>query len=78
MRLSAGCAHYKLNMYAVLHLLCDRFIFNFLRSWHFNLLRVLIGIVIIDGVQHQLYNPGYVVFCKPLATEALCGRRIAG
>ena len=63
MHVSAVCAHYKLRIYAVLHLLCDRFIFGFLRSWCFNFLRVLIGIVVIDGVQHQLYDPGYIAFC---------------
>ena len=63
MRLNAVCTHYKLHTYAVLHLLCDRFIFGFLRSWRFSFFCLLIGIIIIDGVQHQLYDPGYVVFC---------------
>ena len=78
MRVSAVCAHYTLHTYAVLHLLCDRFVFDFLRSWHFNFFRVLIGIIVIDDVQHQLYNPGYVGFCQPFATGALCGRQVVG
>ena len=62
---NAVCAHYTLHTYVVLHLLCNRFIFSLLCSWRFNFFHVLIGIIIIDGIQHQLYNPGYVVFVNP-------------
>ena len=36
MHVSAVYAHYTLHTYAILHLLCDRFVFGFLCSWHFN------------------------------------------
>ena len=57
--------NYSVHTYAVLHLLCDRFIFGFLRSRCFSFTRILISIVdvVIDGVQHQLYNLGYIVSC---------------
>ena len=65
MHVSAVCAHYTLHTYAVLHLLCDRFVFGFLHSWRFNFFRILIGFVVIDGIQHQLHNSGYIVFVNP-------------
>ena len=62
-RVSAMCEYYTPHTYAALQLLCDRFVFGFLHSWRSNFAHILISIVIIDGVQHQLYNPGYVVSC---------------
>ena len=63
MRVSAVCAHYTLHTYAVLYLLCNRFVFCFLCSWHFNFFRVLIDIAIVDSVQHlSVYDPGAICY----------------
>ena len=53
---SVVCAHYTPHTYAVLQLLCDRFIFGFLFSWRLNFACILISIVIIDNEDPFVYN----------------------